>query len=116
MLWTNSAHFPGMARRIDTTTRDRLRDWLRYYIERSAGTQESFARDLGMTQGSMSYILSGKRDMSLYTLLRLSSLCRKGLDDLVDTWPPDRTRGAAPGPREASPETGQRGRRKAGHE
>lgn len=75
--------------KVDRATRERLRAWLKYFYRRSGEPSEaSFARWLGTSQPTVHQILSGEKTMGLDVLLKMSTKCRKSLDELADTWPP----------------------------
>lgn len=100
---------------IDRNVRDRLRAWLLYFMQQKGLNQTDFAAFIGVSQPTVHNIVKTKepRTMGLDVLIKLSAKCRKSMDDMVDTWPPEQQALSPPNPSAASTVGSGAGRRTA---
>lgn len=72
-----------MASSVLRVSRRTVGGWLREKRQRVQLSQSAVARDAGITQGSLSNYETGKREVSIETLLRLSTAVAADLGELV---------------------------------
>jgi transcriptional regulator with XRE-family HTH domain len=73
---------------MDLEVRSRLRAWLRHYKDRRGWTNEKLARELDLSEPTITNILNSKRSAGLDVLVLMHRKLGKSADDLLDSDPP----------------------------
>jgi transcriptional regulator with XRE-family HTH domain len=73
---------------MDPETRERIRAWLRFYMDARSWTHERMATELGVSHVTITNVLNGTRTAGLDLLIRMHRRLHRSADDLLDTDPP----------------------------